>query len=176
VNLLKLAQVFALLSLVSIGGINAMLPEIRRQVVDVNGWMSDTTFAHLFAVSSAAPGPNVLIVSLIGWHLAGIAGLAVATVAIVAPSSLLAFAVTRALRRWSGSQWLDIAKASLTPLALGLILASGISMMRIASHSALTIAISLGSTAFLVFTRKNPLWAVAAASLVSVVAARLSLH
>lgn len=175
-NLLKLAQVFALLSLVSIGGLNATLPEIRRQLVDVHGWMSNTTFAHLFAVSSAAPGPNVLIVSLIGWHLAGIAGLAVATVAIVLPSSLLALVVTRALGRWSASRWVDIGKASLTPVALGLILASGVSMMRIASHSPLTVAISLCACAFAVLTRRNPLWAAATGSLVSIVAASFSLH
>jgi chromate transport protein ChrA len=33
--LIPIARVFAILSLVSIGGVNAVLPEIRRQVVDV---------------------------------------------------------------------------------------------------------------------------------------------
>jgi hypothetical protein len=69
--LAELARTFALLSLVSIGGINVLLPEIRRQVVDVHGWMTDAAFAHTFAIASAAPGPNVIVVSLIGWQVAG---------------------------------------------------------------------------------------------------------
>jgi chromate transporter len=60
-----------MLSLVSIGGINVLLPEIRRQVVNVHGWMTDAAFAHAFAIASAAPGPNVIVVSLIGWQVAG---------------------------------------------------------------------------------------------------------
>ena len=70
--LLRIAHVFGILSLVSIGGANAVLPEIRRQVVDVQGWMNDASFANLFAISHAAPGPNIIMVSLIGWQLAGI--------------------------------------------------------------------------------------------------------
>ena len=53
--LIKMAQAFATLSLISIGGVNAPLPEIRRQVVDVQGWMDNATFAHLFAISNALP-------------------------------------------------------------------------------------------------------------------------
>jgi chromate transporter len=84
--LAELARTFATLSLVSIGGINVLLPEIRRQVVDVHGWMTDAVFAHTFAIASAAPGPNVIVVSLIGWQVAGWPGLLVATLAIMIPS------------------------------------------------------------------------------------------
>lgn len=90
-SLRALATTFAALSLVSIGGPTATLPEIHRQVVSVLGWMDDQTFAHLFAISQIAPGPNILVVSLIGWQVAGFAGLMVATLASLAPSSLLAF-------------------------------------------------------------------------------------
>jgi chromate transporter len=160
--LIQLARVFAILSLVSIGGANAVLPEIRRQVVDVQGWMSDATFANLFAISHAAPGPNIILVSLIGWQLAGLAGLMVATAAIMIPSCTLAFLAGRAVTRWSDRRWIRLLKEALVPVALGLILASGISMMRTADHDALTIAISLATAAFVVFTSRNPLWAIAA--------------
>lgn len=89
--LLQIARVFAVISLVSIGGANAVLPEIHRQVVDVQGWMNDATFTNIFAISHAAPGPNIIMVSLIGWHLAGISGLLAATFAIMIPSCSLAF-------------------------------------------------------------------------------------
>jgi chromate transporter len=170
--LIQLARVFAILSLVSIGGANAVLPEIRRQVVDVQGWMSDATFANLFAISHAAPGPNIILVSLIGWQLAGLAGLMVATAAIMIPSCTLAFLAGRAVTRWSDRRWIRLLKEALVPVALGLILASGISMMRTADHDALTIAISLATAAFVVFTSRNPLWAIAAGTGLNILALR----
>ena len=47
--LIQIASTFAIISLVSIGGVNAVLPEIRRQVVDIQGWMTDASFANAFA-------------------------------------------------------------------------------------------------------------------------------
>ena len=58
--LAELARTFALLSLVSIGGVNALLPEIHRQVVDVHGWMTDAAFASAFGVDDfAAAEPHL---------------------------------------------------------------------------------------------------------------------
>ena len=173
--LIQIAHVFAVLSLVSIGGANAVLPEIRRQVVDVQGWMNDATFANLFAISNAAPGPNIILVSLIGWQLAGLAGLLVATLAIMIPSCSLAFLAGRAINRWSDSRWIGLLKEGLVPITLGLILASGMSMMRTADHDALSVAISLATAMFVVFSRHNPLWAIVTGTCIYVVALRLGL-
>jgi len=169
-SLTDIAQVFAVLSLVSIGGANATLPEIRRQVVDVHGWMSDGGFADAFAISHAAPGPNIIMVSLIGWQVAGIAGLLVATAAIVLPSCTLAYAASRTLARWEAHPAVAIVKAGLVPVALGLILASGVAMMRVAAQDLVGLGIALGTAAFVVLSRRNPLWALAAGSLAMVAA------
>lgn len=168
--LADLARTFAALSLVSIGGINVLLPEIRHEVVDVHGWMTDPVFAHTFAVASAAPGPNVIVVSLIGWQVAGWAGLLVATLAIMAPSCALAFVAGRLLARWSDSKAVAILKDALVPLGLGLMLASGLSMIRSVDRDVLTVAISLATAAFILFSRRNPLWALAGGTVASIVA------
>ena len=170
VLLIDIARVFAVLSLVSIGGANAVLPEIRRQVVDVQGWMTDAVFTNLFAISNAAPGPNIILVSLIGWQLAGLAGLAVATLAIMIPSCSLAFLAGRVVTRWSDRRWVTLLKQGLVPVALGLILASGVSMMRTADHDGLTLAISVATAVFVVFSSRNPLWAIATATFVNIAA------
>ncbi|MBS0223048.1 MAG: chromate transporter [Proteobacteria bacterium] len=166
--LLQIARVFALLSLVSIGGANAVLPEIRRQVVVVQGWMSDPAFANVFAISHAAPGPNIIMVSLIGWQLAGLAGLLVATLAIMIPSCTLAFVAGRAIAHWSERRWTKLLREGLVPLALGLILASGLSMMQVADHDAVTVAISLATAAFVILSRRNPLWAIVTGAAINI--------
>ena len=75
----EIAWRFSSLSLLAIGGINALLPEIHRVVVDVEGWMTSAEFADLFALAQIAPGPNAMVVSLIGWKAAGVLGAFVAT-------------------------------------------------------------------------------------------------
>lgn len=171
--LAELARTFAALSLVSIGGINVLLPDIRHQVVDVHGWMSDAAFAHTFAIASAAPGPNVIVVSLVGWQVAGIAGLAVATLAIMVPPCLLALLAGRVLVRWSGTTVVAVLKAALVPLGLGLMLAAGVTLVRAVDEGAMNLAISAASAAFVVFTRCNPLWALAAGTAASIMALHL---
>lgn len=168
--LVELARTFALLSLFSIGGINALLPEIHRQVVEVHGWMTDAAFASAFAIANASPGPNVIFISLIGWQVAGLPGLLVSTLAIMIPSSTLAYFAGRALTRWSHHQAVAVLRDALIPVALGLMMASGVTIMRAVDRDVVTILISLATAAFIYFTKRNPLWALASGAIVNVAA------
>ena len=73
-TLLTLAGYFALLSLFAIGGANAAMPEMHRLAVEVMHWMTDRQFADMYAIAQVSPGPNVIVVTLIGYHVAGLAG------------------------------------------------------------------------------------------------------
>ncbi|MDH8666133.1 chromate transporter, partial [Klebsiella pneumoniae] len=72
-----------------------------------------------------SPGPNVLIVTLIGYHVAGIAGALVATFAMCGPSAVFAYFVSNMLTRSSQSIWPAILQAALVPISIGLMCASG---------------------------------------------------
>ncbi|HUI17454.1 MAG TPA: chromate transporter [Alphaproteobacteria bacterium] len=175
ISLWQIAATFASLSLVAIGGANAIMPDIHRRIVDVLGWMNDTTFANLFAIAQTAPGPNVLIVSLIGWHVAGFAGLAVATLAMIVPSSLLAFGAGRLMARFARLRAIAAAQRGLVPITVGLILASGVVMGRAADHGALTLAATLGTALYVFASDWNPLWALAAAAAASLLGSWLGI-
>ena len=168
--LASLALTFTLLSLVSIGGANATLPEIHRQVVSVLGWMDDQTFAHLFAIAQIAPGPNILVVSLIGWQMAGLAGLAVATLAIVVPSSAIAFIAGRVINKYHETAWVNVAKSGLAPMAVGLIAASGVVAARANNRTMLAWAITGATALAFTATRRNPLCLLVAGALAGVAA------
>jgi chromate transporter len=161
--LLQLALTFAPLSLVAIGGAMAVLPEIQRQVVELRGWVAADAFLDLFALAQAAPGPNMMVVSLIGWQVAGLAGLLVATLAMVGPPALLALALGRLRARFAGLAWVRVTQAGLVPVALGLNLASGVVLAQAAHQGAITVALTLGTTLFVWLTRWSPLWALASA-------------
>lgn len=167
----RIALTFLLLSLMAVGGANAVIPDIHRQVVATLHWMDDPTFATLFAIAQAAPGPNVLVVSLIGWHLAGWKGLAAATAAMIGPPALIAFLVGRALNRVAGSPWIERIKAGLVPLAIGLILASGVVMARSAYGGPLSLLITVAAAIFVLACDFNPLWALSGGAVLGLASA-----
>jgi chromate transporter len=162
-TLAAIALNFGMISLVTVGGVTAVLPEMHRVAVDVHHWMSDAQFKDLFAIAQAAPGPNMMIVTLIGWQAAGLAGALVATVAMTAPCCVLTYCVARAWQRFRGTAWRRAVEAGLAPITVGLVLATGYLLAR-GTHTAWTAyAITGATTGLIVFTRLNPLWLFAVA-------------
>lgn len=162
--LAELAREFTLLSLLSIGGINALIPEIHRQIVELRGWMTDGQFSELFAISQAAPGPNFLIVTLIGFFVAGFPGAVVTTVAICGPSSALTYTVARLWDRFREARWRFLIQRALAPLTVGLMFGSGYVLTRASDHSALALAVTAISAALMLWTKLHPLVVLAAAA------------
>ena len=153
-----LVWTFALMSLFAVGGANSAVPEMHRIAVDVRHWMSDTQFADIFAISQLSPGPNVLIVTLIGYSVAGVAGALAATLAMCGPTAILAYYVSRLLQRASQSRWPAIVQAALVPLSIGLMGASGL-ILALTSDRSWMAALVTASAAVLAFaTRLNPFW------------------
>ncbi|WAC28181.1 chromate transporter [Ancylobacter sp. SL191] len=157
-----LALHFLIISLFAIGGANSVLPEIHRQVVDIAGWMTDAQFAQTFAIAQAAPGPNMLVVTLIGWHVAGIWGALVATLAMCGPTCVLAYVVGGAWHRFREAHWRRVVQGGLMPLTIGLIAASGVLLTEGAARTPATAAFTLIAALVLFFTRLSPLWMLAA--------------
>ncbi len=154
----QLAAGFAAISMIAVGGGIAVVPEMNRLVVDVHGWMSDARFAQLFALAQAAPGPNVLVVGLIGWQVAGLPGMFVAILAMTGPSGLFAFGFSRLRGRLAGATWLRILEKGLVPIAVGLIFSSGIILAQGAAVNALAVGLTVFSTLFVWRTDFSPLW------------------
>lgn len=154
----QLALGFLTISLIAVGGGIAVLPEMNRLVVDVHGWMDNARFAQLFALAQAAPGPNILVVGLIGWHVAGLTGLLVATLAMTGPAGLLAYGFSRLRSRLAGARWLRIIELGMVPVAVGLIFSSGIILTQAAAVHWLAAAMTVGSTLFVWRSSRSPIW------------------
>ncbi len=146
--LAQLAMDFSLLSLIAVGGAITVLPEMHRSVVEMHGWMS------------------ILVVSLIGWKVAGLAGAAVATAAVCAPSCVLTFAVSRIWQRFRGARWRAAVEDGLVPVTVGLMLAGGYLITLAADHSWSGFAVTAATAGVVLTTRIHPLWLFGAAGLI----------
>ncbi|AOZ51821.1 chromate transporter [Chromobacterium vaccinii] len=155
--LLVLLWHFCLMSLLAVGGANVLLPELQRLVV-AEGWMSAGQFAELFAIAQAAPGPNVLVVSLVGWHVAGVAGALVSMLGMCLPSSLLSFYVSRWWTANQGGELAGLLSRALLPLTVGLVGASACLLLQAANRDSGGWILS-AAVALLAWKRNwNPVW------------------
>lgn len=157
-----IATNFAILSLIAVGGVNPILPELHRQAVEVYGWMSSARFTDLFAIEQAAPGPNLLVVTLIGWDVAGLPGALAATLAIRTPSGILAYFASRLWDRFREARWRLAMQAGLIPVTIGLVAAGAFVVARAAGTSLMAFAVIAVTALALFYTRLHPLLFMAA--------------
>jgi chromate transporter len=160
-----IAARFMLLSLVAVGGVQSILPEVHRVVVEVHQWVTDAEFTQMFVIARAAPGPNMLLVTLIGWHVAGLPGALVATMAVCAPSCALSYVAAGVWQRFRGAPWRRAVEVGLAPITVGLVLATGWLVMRGAPGGWVAYTITAATTALVLCTRINPVWLFVAAGL-----------
>ena len=119
----------------------------------------------MFAISQAAPGPNVMMVTLIGYHVAGVAGAIVTTFAMCGPTAVLAQFLGRTWDRFKDAPWRIVVQAGLVPISVGLVGASAIVLTGVADHSWLAVVITVATAAVAYWTRWNPLWLIGIAGL-----------
>jgi chromate transporter len=171
---LQLVILFGSLSLMSIGGGNAVLPEMHLRAVNQQHWVSNAQFADLFSISQTAPGPSILIVGMIGYAaglpvggvLGGILGGVIATAAMVIPAASLVYAITLFWQRAEQSKWRIAVEKGFAPLTVGLILASSLVMSRSADHDWRAYLLTAVCTLIFVRSKVNPLIVVAAAGVI----------
>lgn len=165
-TLLSLGLIFVELSLIAFGGGNAILPEMQRRVVEVQHWVSASEFSALFALAQAAPGPNMMIVPLIGWHVAGFAGVLVTSVAKFGPSSLITAFVFTLWQKFKDRPWRKVVQAGLVPVTAGLVSASAAVITVASVSNALLIGIAAAAALMSAATKVHPLMVLAGGALV----------
>lgn len=149
------------ISLLAFGGAQSMLPDMYRMVVQDAQWMDGQRFADYFAIAQSAPGPNMLIVTLVGWHVSGLAGAVVATVAACGPSSLLALFAYKRLYVHPNPQVRQWVQWTATPISIGLVVASSTQIALLLTQSAGMLALTGVTIVVVLTTRLHPLWLIA---------------
>ena len=156
--LITLALVFTQLSVLAFGGGNAILPEMQHQVVNIHHWMSAEQFSSLFAMAQAAPGPNMMIVPLIGWHVAGPTGLLVTSLAKFGPSSMITVYALKFWQRFKDHPFRSRFEQALKPITVGLVLVSAWMIAHASAQNTTLVMIVILTTPLGLFKKIHPLW------------------
>jgi chromate transporter len=155
---LQLFLEFTLLSAVAFGGATALLPEMHRVVVENHHWLDDTTFTNLYAIAQAAPGPNVLVVTLIGWEIGGLPGALASTVAMCLPMSVLIYLLIDRWESFAGKRWQKAVSLGVAPLAVGLIFSGATLIAQAAKFDWAPWLLVAATLVANLRTKLHPLW------------------
>ena len=127
----KLFFTFFIIGMFTIGGGYAMLSLIQNEVVTVHGWIDDTTFTDIVAISQMTPGPiGINSATYIGYEvlaksgaseLLSILGSFTATFAVVLPSFIIVLLLAKVYARWKEHPIFKGVLMGLRPAVLGLI-------------------------------------------------------
>lgn len=167
-ELAELLGRFLALSLLSIGGAITVSPEMHRFMVGERGWLDDAAFTASISLAQAAPGPNILFVTLIGWNAAGAAGALATTVGILLPSSLLAVGAARWMEQRRTHPGVQAFRAGMAPITVGLLLAIGWILAEPSLGDPLLTGLTVLTALVVWKTRLNPLWLIAAGAVAGV--------
>ena len=147
------------LALISFGGVSSVLPALHHQAVNDEHWMTDRDFASFFAIASVAPGPNFMVLALIGYKAGGVLGALVAVAALSIPTSLLAFGVVKVWDRFKTARWRIAIQDGLVPVTVGFIAAAAWLLIRASDNASITAYAITGATLIVgAATKFNPLW------------------
>lgn len=169
---MSLQELFALclhflsLSVFSTGGAIALASDMHRYVVDEQGYIHHTDFVNSIALGQAAPGPNVLFVTVMGWQIAGLPGALATTVGLALPALVFPMLVSRAGRFAHFDRLLKALQRGLGPVALGLMAATCFLLLRSAPGSWKGPAIIAATLLLLSLTRLPPVLLILAAGVV----------
>ena len=162
---LELFREFAVLSFVAFGGATALLPEMHRVVVEQHQWLDNTTFTNLYAIAQAAPGPNVLVVTLIGWKVAGLGGALAATLAMCLPMSVLIYLLIDRWESFAGRRWQKAISLGGAPMADGMVFSGATLIAGSAGLSLWAWGLLLATGVINCKSKLHPLWLIALGAL-----------
>ncbi|MBS7364846.1 MAG: chromate transporter [Paludibacteraceae bacterium] len=157
---LKLFWSFFKIGLFGFGGGYGMISMIQFDVVDKNGWMTNSEFADILALSQMTPGPiSINCATYIGYNQGGIIGAIFTTFALCLPTVLLMVAVITWLFKNKENHYVKALLSSLNPIVVGLIFSAGVLMMNkenfVGFESVIVCAIVFVATFFF---KVNPIY------------------
>ena len=125
-TLLSLFITFFKIGLFSFGGGYAILPLIKKEVVDIHQWISLSQFTDIVAVSQVTPGPiSVNGATYVGYIVTGNGvGAVLATLGLATPSIIIMLIFSKFFLKFRENRYIENAFIGLRIAVVGLILSA----------------------------------------------------
>jgi chromate transporter len=156
--LLQLAYHTALFSLFAVGGgVSMLIPQMHQEFVVQYHWLDERSFSELLAVSQATPGPNFLLIPLIGFRVVSWPGAIVAMLAFLVFPVTISMTVGRILHQRE-NEWIVRFRRAFRPVTAGLWIAAGVVVAIATDHSPVPVALTCAVAAISLAVDISPFW------------------
>ncbi|MBI9010227.1 MAG: chromate transporter [Tenericutes bacterium] len=126
---IELFVAFFKIGLFTIGGGYAMLPMLRKEVVEKHKWASDEEMMDYFAIGQSTPGIIAInTATFIGHKKKGVLGALFATLGMVSPSWIIIIAIAAFYNEFASNIYVEKAFAGIRVVVVALILNAVIRM------------------------------------------------
>lgn len=163
--LIQLVLTFGFLSLMAVGGGTAVLPEMQVLLAQ-QFHITHTQFVHIYSIGQVAPGPNMLMVLIIGFKIAGLLGAGVVLLAFFVPSSVLCFYAGRIWNHFANNPWRRTVQNALEPISIGLMVSGVYAVAKASLVDPATVTLALTSLYLILRTKINPVFIILGSSLI----------
>jgi len=131
--LLILCLEFMKAGVLAVGGGLAIIPFLIQMSENYPSWFSLDTLTDMIAISEATPGPvGINMATFTGYHVAGVPGAVLASLAMILPCFLIALFVSRILQKYKGNKIVQNVFVILRAVAIGLIASATYTIIRTA--------------------------------------------
>lgn len=127
----ELFMLFFKIGMFVIGGGYAMIPFIKKEVVENKKWLTERDFLDALAVSQSAPGVLAVNVSVyVGKKLRGVKGLIVASLGAVLPSFFIILIIAIFFKNFQDNVYVVSAFKGIKPAVIALVLTPALTLAK----------------------------------------------
>ena len=174
-ELLEIYWKFFKMGAVTFGGGYAMLPILRREVVENSHWMEEEEILDYYALSQGLPGIIAINTGVfIGYHYKKTPGAIAAALGVVSPSVIIISIIAFFMAGFKDNVYVKHALAAISVCVVALILDSVINMWKKGVKDILGLVICLAALCVSLFTKISPVLLVIVCAVTGIVARALS--
>jgi chromate transporter len=165
--LAQLAALMAKVGFISFGGGYVMIPVLQREVVEHLHWLTLPQFLDGILLSYVSPGPLIILAAFTGYLVKGLAGAAVATVAIFLPPILIVVGLSPLFQQVKSGRGMRLFIRGVLAALAGMLAWTILTLARPTLTDAKSWALMLGAAAALIGGEVNLLWVIGAVAGIS---------
>lgn len=168
--LIKLYFVFLKIGTFSFGGGYAMLPFMKREIVENNCWISMSQFSDIIGISQMTPGPVAInSATFVGYKVGGVGGSLVATLGVITTSFILVTIINKILDKFKESITVKAMLAGMRPILIALIIYAFIDLAKESYVDLKSIIITIIIGIILVSKKVHPILVIVIAAILGLI-------
>ncbi len=169
-NLFNLFTTFLKIGALTFGGGYAMMPIMRKEIVEKKQWADDDDILKILVISESTPGVlSINSATFIGYKIAGFKGSCVATLGVIIPSFIIISIISLFIVQFQQLTWVAYAFKGIQAGVAILIFKAALKLSKKIHFDLFAILVLVASLLFALFTSFNVIYILIAGAILGII-------